>query len=354
MKVLDTQNTILHANPAFEQLLARDLNELRHSVERDLIHPVDLYRFRQRFQSMVLHETEFSEFEARHHHADGHWIPTLLNHMRLASPDKSNEYILEIVVDLSHQHDRSEAPGYYESRELLGQMARGVAHDFNNLLTVVMAKLALLTEATASDDAVETVAHETQEVLEHMHNLSQSLARFGQGQPDQAEPIDVNDAIAELSEYFAYISPRSIALEYELGNEVPKINASRVQLEQILLNLVVNASDAIAEKKKSGIIKLATCAIWVEADQDNLDLDPGRYVVISVHDDGIGMNEETRKQLFEPYFSTKGDAGTGIGLSTVYAIVEQGRGYIGVDSHPGGGTRLDIYLPAVSQNEPAV
>lgn len=350
MKVLDTQNIIHYANPAFEHLLARSEDSLRHNVERDLIHPVDLYRFRERFRALANHQTEYSETEARHRHADGHWVPNLLNHMWLTNPDAPQEFILEIVVDLSQPPARDQATSYNESKQLLGQMARGVAHDFNNLLTVIMTKFELLEMGGSDSDSFQTIVQDTREVLTRMQKLSNHLARFGEEQPDQAEDLDVNAAIGEMREYFNYISPRSVTFAFELGDALPMLQASSMQLEQILLNLVVNACDAIVAKEKSGTVKLSTTfKSFDPQEQSPLDLEPGDYVVISVHDDGMGMDEETQKRLFEPYFTTKGDAGTGIGMSTVFAIVEQGRGYIDVDSAPGKGTRLDVYLPAAAQ-----
>jgi PAS domain S-box-containing protein len=346
MKVLNTQNNILYANLAFQGLLARDEESLRETLERDLIHPVDLYRFRERFKKVVERATEFSEIEARHRHADGHWIPTMLNHMWLSGRDSSEDFILEVVVDLTKQRELEQPASYHQSKQLLGQMARGVAHDFNNLLTIIMMKLALIEARTGNDDALQKTLEETGEVLDRMRRLSDDLAHFGEVQEDDAEQLQVNDAIEAMTKYFDYIRPKSVAIDFELADGLPSLEASSVQLEQVLLNLVVNACDAIVETREPGTVTICTALEQIDEPAEDFHSPAGRYVRVSVKDDGVGMDEQTRERMFEPFFSTKGDGGTGVGLTTVYAIVQQGRGYIEVQSEPGEGTSVDIFLPA--------
>lgn len=164
--------------------------------------------------------------------------------------------------------------------------------------------------------------------------------------------MDLNKSIEAMTEYFEYVCPPSIRLEYHLGAHIPTLQAAPVQMEQILLNLVVNARDAIREARRSGTIRIITERYELSSEDPQAKLFPGLYALICVQDDGIGMNEATRAQIFEPFFSTKPELGTGVGLSTVYAVVESGRGYIDLQSSQGAGTTFKIYLPAASDDSP--
>lgn len=348
LKLLDAQNHILYANSAFQHLVAYDLERLRQLREQDLIHPVDLYEFRERFAKIVAHDIEFSEIEVRHRHADGHWFPTLLNHIWLSTPGENIEYILEIVVDLTNRCSLVQPSAYFDSRQLLGQMARGVAHDFNNLLTILMMKLAIIENLAADDAPTLDQLHRMGEVLTRMQHLSENLARFGDVAQDAPETTDVNAAIRNMEDYFRFIIPPPVHLQLALSEGLAQVHASTVELEQILLNLVVNASDAILRTHKPGTITIRTA----NCPPDTLQIPhllPAQYIMFSVSDDGAGMDLDVLERIFEPHFSTKDKPGTGIGLATVQAIIQQARGGIDVKSAPGEGTRFDVYLPAVDK-----
>ena len=345
MKVLNRKNEILYANQVAQDLLGRGEEELRQIKELELVHAADLYRFRGEFDSVANGATDYAEVEARHCHAEGHWVPLLTSHMRLPPTRWPQDWVLEIGVDVSKREELAQQVIFLQSKQLLGQMARGIAHDFNNLLGVISMKIELLEQRVSDEAGVQETLAETNQVLEKMRKLSRNLAEFGSAQRIKTETLDLNERVREMKSYFEYVCPNSIRIELRLGDGVPRLNAAAVQLEQVLLNLVVNARDAIVESQGKGTIEICT-ALEEVGEDDERQIEPGRYVLLSVHDDGVGMSTHTREQIFEPFFTTKGTAGSGVGLSTVYAIVEQGRGYIDVKTERGEGTAVRVFLPA--------
>lgn len=348
MKVLDRENRILYANQVAQELLGRSEEELREMRELELVHAADLYRFRRNFDGVAQGRANYAEVEARHRHADGHWVPILVTHMRLPQTLWPPQWVLEIGVDVSRREDLAQQVAYLQSKQLLGQMARGIAHDFNNLIGIISLKMALLEQSIEDQDeaAMRATLAETDKVLSRMARLAGSLAEFGKMQRVDTAELDVNDCVLEMEDYFDYVCPETVEVQLQLGEDVPTLDAATVQLEQVLLNLVVNARDAILEKQEKGTIQVRTAREEVRED-DEREMEPGVYAVLSVRDDGVGMEAHTRDQIFEPFFTTKGESGSGVGLSTVYAIVQQGRGYIDVSSEPGEGTSVQIFLPRV-------
>ncbi|MBI3107446.1 MAG: PAS domain S-box protein [Candidatus Rokubacteria bacterium] len=242
--------------------------------------------------------------------------------------------------------------------ESVGRLAGGVAHDFNNLLTVILGRSQLLLARAQLDDRARADITLIQQTGERASALTRQLLAFSRTQVLEPRVLDISDIVSGLVGMLRRLIGEDIDLAFRPGPALGRVNADPGQLEQVLVNLVVNARDAMP---KGGQVTIETA---------NADLDqryarqhpgaqPGSYVMLAVSDTGIGMDAETQARVFEPFFTTKeAGKGTGLGLSTVYGIVKQSGGHIFVYSEPGRGTVFKIYLPRVeeplAQEEPVV
>jgi two-component system cell cycle sensor histidine kinase/response regulator CckA len=231
-----------------------------------------------------------------------------------------------------------------QKMEAIGQLAGGVAHDFNNILAVIMNFAEFLFEDLDGDDPRRADVNEIAKAGAKAARLVQQLLAFSRKEVVEPKVIDLNEVISDLKGLLRRAVGEDIALHLEPGCCLPQILADPGQIEQVLLNLSVNARDAMP---RGGSLSISTDVVFLE-DEQCPGLDAGSYVCLSVQDTGEGMDVETTERIFEPFFTTKErGAGTGLGLSTVYGIVQQAGGGVVVRSSPGEGARFDIYLPIV-------
>jgi PAS domain S-box-containing protein len=231
--------------------------------------------------------------------------------------------------------------------ESLGVLAGGIAHDFNNLLTGILGNASLAAEALPERSEVRGMVDRVVEASERAAQLTrQMLAYSGQGQ-FVIERIDISRAVEELVPLLSMSIPKKVHLRLELGRDMVPVEADPGQIQQVIMNLVLNAAEAIGEDKP-GLILVSTSPRTIEAGGTEghfavAEVEPGAYVSLEVADTGIGMDEETRKRMFEPFFSTK-FTGRGLGMAAVMGIVRGHRGAIQVDSTPGRGTTVRVLL----------
>jgi signal transduction histidine kinase/ActR/RegA family two-component response regulator len=238
-----------------------------------------------------------------------------------------------------------------QKMEAVGRLAGGVAHDFNNLLTVIGNYTALVLEDMAEEDPRRADLQEVHKASERAARLTRQLLAFSRRQVMQPRPLDLAAVVGDMAGMLRRLIGENIALSVKSRPGVGLAQADPVQVEQILLNLVVNARDAIAGQ---GTITI---------DTGNADLDhefarlhegarPGSYVMLAVSDTGCGMDKETQRHVFDPFFTTKEKGkGTGLGLATVYGIVKQSGGYVAVYSEPGSGSVFRVYLPRAATQQ---
>ncbi len=231
--------------------------------------------------------------------------------------------------------------------EAIGQLAGGVAHDFNNLLTVIIGYGESLRERITPGTEEATEADELLAAAQRAANLTRQLLAFSRRQTLQPRPVNLNDVITRMQAMLARLIGEHVRLATGLAGDLGIVQADRAQLEQVILNLVLNARDAMAD---GGTVTIDTFNQTVQANEilassETRPIPEGPYVVLSVIDTGGGMSEKTREHAFEPFFSTKGIKGTGLGLSTVYGIVKQSGGFVWLQSETGRGTRVRIFLP---------
>jgi PAS domain S-box-containing protein len=230
-----------------------------------------------------------------------------------------------------------------QKMEAIGRLAGGVAHDFNNLLTVVTTNVALAILDTPAGDPRRTLLAEIDEAAQRAASLTRQLLAFGRRQILNPRPIALAGLVREMERMLSRILGEDIELALDLDPELPAVHADPAQLEQVLVNLVVNARDAMPG---GGRITVSTRVQEVGAGSGAAALPPGRYAVLAVRDTGAGMDAETLGHVFEPFFTTKAEGqGTGLGLSTVYGIARQHGGTVDVESRPGGGSTFRVWLP---------
>ena len=232
--------------------------------------------------------------------------------------------------------------------EAVGQLAAGVAHDFNNLLTPVIVYADMLRRSFAEGSPQARMLDSVSLAAQKASDLTQKLLSFGRKQVLNMDLLDLNDVIVSFRDIMRATARESISIDLRLSPGATQVYADRGQLEQILLNLLLNAQDAI---EGSGSICLETGHLILDEDfaRQHPVAKPGHYILLAFSDDGCGMAEETLRHMYEPFFTTKVvGRGTGLGLATVYGIVKHHEGCIDVKSRPGEGTRFEIYLPASS------
>ncbi len=235
----------------------------------------------------------------------------------------------------------------HESQKLeaIGRLAGGIAHDFNNLLTVISGYAALLQERLEADDGSLRYADGIVRASERAAALTQQLLAFGRRQVLQPKVVQMNGVIADLDRMLRRLIGEDIELVTLLDPALSPVRVDPAQLEQVVMNLVLNARDAMPG---GGRVTLLTRNVTITAADvgDRVGLSPGDYVQLSVSDTGQGMDADTLRHIFEPFYSTKSpDKGSGLGLATVYGIVRQSGGHVGVTSAPGAGSQFTVHLP---------
>lgn len=232
--------------------------------------------------------------------------------------------------------------------EAMGRLAGGVAHDFNNLLTVIKGHSSLLRERLGADDPCIENGRQIEKAADRAASLTRQLLAFSRMQVLQPKVLDLNGLIADMEKMLGRLVREDITFTFDPGESLGRVKADPTQIEQVILNLFVNACDAMPQ---GGQLTVETYNVTVDEQtaQDRPPMPPGEYVALSVTDTGEGMDTQTKARIFEPFFTTKEmGKGTGLGLATVYGVVKQSEGFIWVESEPGQGARFEIYLARVS------
>jgi signal transduction histidine kinase/CheY-like chemotaxis protein len=307
------------------------------------------------FQAIIHSKYDLQDYESLEIDKKGRNRIFLNNHIGI----KDNNFIIGIwgmQRDISQQKNLEEQLYYSKKREPLGKLVSGIAHDFNNILTVIngYAENALL------DVAPKSPLHYDMSIIleagKRAKNLTHQLLAYCRNQMIERKLININKMILNLENMLNQMINHDIIIEKKLANRISLIKTDPVQIEQILINLIINARDALNHKtdfleKKKIIIETKNTYFNKHYITQHPGIKEGPYVLISIQDNGIGMDKETKKHIFEPFFSTKKkDKGIGMGLTTVYSIVTQNEGYILVNSEKGTGSIFNIYLPCVKNS----
>jgi len=275
---------------------------------------------------------------------DGRELPVMISVS--AIKDENQNRVATVVCARDMTDFRQLQERYLQSQKLeaIGQLAGGVAHDFNNLLTVINGYSEMLLNSDSDASAPIEGVREIYGAGVQAAELTRQLLAFSRRQVIRPAPIDINGLILDSGKMFQRLIGEDVTLQMDLAPDAGRVLADQGSVHQALMNLLVNARHAMP---RGGAVTVSTRFETVRADGAGrgLEIEPGDYVALAVADDGVGMTEEVRSRIFEPFFSTKGEQGSGLGLATVYGIVQQSNGAITVTSTPGSGAVFTIYLP---------
>jgi len=295
-------------------------------------------------------EREYDEVEATWKRKDGLLLKVQLSVRAVRNVASGVAYYETIVRDVTEQRRLQAQLMQAQKMEAVGRLAGGVAHDFNNLLTVIISYSDLLLEDLGRDDPKREDVAAVRKAAEGAAALTHQLLAFSRQQVLQPKVLDVNATVANTEKLLRRLIGEDIQLVAKLGSGLGSVKADPGQIEQVIMNLAVNARDAMPA---GGQLTIETAN--VEMDEAYVRghplAQPGRYVMLAVSDTGTGMDEQTKAHIFEPFFTTKElGKGTGLGLATVYGIVKQSGGFIWLYSEPGHGTSFKIYMPRVDES----
>ncbi len=251
------------------------------------------------------------------------------------------------VGEVTQQIELEEQLRQSQKLEALGRLAGGVAHDFNNILSVILMNVALLQEEGALTPELQECAHQIAQAAERAANLTRQLLAFSRRQKPQLQPLDLNDVVSGLGKMLQRIIGEDITLQMRLQPGGAPLRADPGMLEQVLMNLAVNARDAMP---RGGLLEIVVETVCLQGDDGRKDRPPDRragdFVRLTVRDTGCGIPSDLLPKIFEPFFTTKEvGKGTGLGLATVHGIVQQHEGWVEVESQEGVGTAFHVYLP---------
>ncbi|HEU6450626.1 MAG TPA: ATP-binding protein [Gemmatimonadaceae bacterium] len=290
----------------------------------------------------------------RHVRKDGSHVDTLFSTGVLRDAAGATAGYIAVITDLT-EHKLLEAQlRQSQKMEAVGQLAGGVAHDFNNLLTVIKAHTFIALEGLPEDAPARADLVAVNKAAGRAADLTRRLLAFSRKQLLQPRVLDLNAAVSGVLPMLERLIGEDIEVVTQLDPSLHTVSADPAQLEQVIMNLAVNARDAMPH---GGVFRIGTINVELLAPRavdDGFTMQPGSYVVLEVGDTGVGMDAATRARIFEPFFTTKEQGkGTGLGLAMVYGIVKQSGGYVRAESEPGMGTRFEIWLPRVESNDAA-
>jgi len=338
----------LDVNPALISMLGYGSVEevLALDARREVyVNPQEIDRLTDEYQRTG----SLNGVEVQWKHKDGHIITVRLSGRAATSSPEEPEEVLELIAeDITERRQLEEQFRQAQKMEAVGRLAGGVAHDFNNLLMVINGYTEVLLEQLEPASEMHQKVQSIQQAADRAATLTRQLLAFSRKQVLELKVVDVNAVIGDMERLLRPLIGENIELLTRLSTEAGRTRADAGQLEQVIMNLVVNAKDSMPE---GGKITIQSSNVTVRPNLgEHRFIQPGRYSVISVADTGQGMDKETQSRIFEPFFTTKEKGkGTGLGLSTVYGIVKQSNGYVFAESQIGAGTTFYVYLPRVEE-----
>ena len=351
--ILDGEGRLIEASPSAGVILGLEADDYIGRSIFELIHPDDQARMFDVFTERLREPGFGGTVEFRLATSDGSWRVIEAIGNNLLDDPAVGAFVVN-ARDVTERSRLEEALAQAQKLEAVGRLAGGIAHDFNNILTAISGYAALLLADVPPEFEHRDDLEELARAADRASALVEQLLAFAREQTVRPTVFDAHAVIHSMEGMLRQLLGPAVGLAVG-GPGVPaRVRADRSQLEQVFLNLVVNARDA--SRPGGGQIVIRTEILDLPADDriDPVEIPAGRYVVVSVRDDGTGMDPSTQAQALEPFFTTKEGKGTGLGLSIVYGIVSQSDGYINVESEPGAGTTVRVYLPYVVDDHPAI
>lgn len=342
--VVNTQDERLYNSPSYEKILGYTPEELNGTTAIDQIHPEDRDRV-LKAASEARRTGVGTSLEYRMRHKDGSWR-SLESRASTIIKNGTVEKLVIVNRDVTQRKSLEEQFRQAQKMEAIGRLSGGVAHDFNNLLGVIIGYGEIVQEGTPSESPLRSCVDEMLKAGHRAAGLTRQLLAFSRQQVLDPRILDLNAVVRDMEKMLKRLIGEDIQLLTNLNPALVRVKADQGQIEQAILNLAVNARDAMP---KGGELTLQTSNFHM--DEEFVSRYPypvlvGDYLLFTVRDNGVGMDAPTRARIFEPFFTTKEKGkGTGLGLSMVYGVVKQSGGYIDVTSEPGAGTCFNIYLP---------
>ena len=349
----DAGGTTIYCNPRLAIIFGQPAEEILAGGWRKAVHPADQEGLFAQCEALLRNDDDEMRYEFRIVRLDGAVRDLVVEQVRLRTPDGATEGFIGVIDDVTERRALEEQLRQSQKLEAVGQLAGGVAHDFNNLLTVIVNYgqflMAELPPGTRGRADLEELLNATRRASA----LTRQLLTFGRKQPSTPRVLDPNEVIRGVEEMVRRLIGTHISLVADLDPAAGRVLVDPGQLEQVLVNLALNARDAMPV---GGLLTVETAAVrltardllrhTVDGPVAALVGSPGDHVVIRVTDTGLGMDEATQRRIFEPFFTTKPQGlGTGLGLATIYGIVAQSGGRLCLRSAPGRGTTVEVYLP---------
>ena len=346
--VTDAQAVIQYVNPAFERVTGYARAESVGQNPRLLKSGRQGPEFYQDMWSRLSEGKAWSGY-LTNRRKDGSHYDSESTITPVRGQDGKIINFVAVSRDVTYQRSIEEQLRQSQKMQAIGTLAGGIAHDFNNMLTVIGGYCGMLTAEIAQNDPNREALEEIQKSTDRAAALTRQLLALSRKQLLHPKVLNVNQVVAGMSEMLERLIGENIELCPVLEANISSVKADLGQLEQVIMNLAVNARDAMPA---GGKLVIETMRVRLEGQQETqfADFVPGDYVGLTISDNGVGMTEEVKAHLFEPFFTTKGlGKGTGLGLATTYGIIKQSGGHILVESEPGKGTTFKIYLPAITE-----
>ncbi len=336
---------IIYASPGFERITGYSQEECIGKSCRFLQGPESDLKAVQQIEEAVKEGQSYS-VEILNYRKDG---STFWNDLSVSPVRDSQEKITHFVcglIDVTQRRRLEEQVRQAQKMEAVGQLAGGIAHDFNNLLTIINGYCDFVLEELADDHPCRSDLTAIRTAGERSAELTRQLLAYGRRQVLNPRVLDLNDVVAEVGTLVKRIIGEDVSFELRPPEDVWQVKADRGQIEQVILNLIVNARDAMPDGGRI-TVRVFNRDLHDRADEINPDANRKKYVCVAVEDTGDGMSQELQSRIFEPFFTTKTrDKGSGLGLSVVQGIIRQSEGYLTVDSALGMGTTMEVCLPA--------
>ena len=341
--VTDEQDQVTFANHRLARMLGYTPEELMYRPARDFVDPADLGDHEYRLQSA--RQGQASQFERRLRHKDGREFWTWVSGSPLFDDNGQYRGAFAMFTDVTERRHLEAQLRQVQKLESVGQLAGGVAHDFNNILAAIMMHLSLLRQNPELDQDTAEALKELEVETKRAANLTRQLLMFSRRSVIQSRIVDLNELVQNLLKMLRRLLGENITITFDSQTQLPAVEVDIGMIEQVLMNLAVNARDAMPRGGKltisTGSLELGEAAAKLHSERR-----PGAFVTLMVADTGVGMNESTLKRIFEPFFTTKDvGKGTGLGLPTAHGIIKQHHGWIEVQSQPDHGSTFTVYLP---------
>src|SRR5882724_373817 len=347
--VVEIDGRRLYNSPSYERILGYSLEELQATSSFEQIHPDD----RQLVKEAAAETRRTGvgrRIEYRMRHKDGSWLVLESTASTVLDAGGRVDKLVIVNRDITARKKLEEQFRQVQKMEAIGRLSGGIAHDFNNLLGVIIGYSELLQERLPSKDLLRESADEIVAAGKRAASLTRQLLAFSRQQVLEPKVLDLNEVVSDMEKMLRRLIGEDIELVAARDPILGRVKADQGQIEQVILNLVVNARDAMPQGGKLVIATANTEMDETFVKRYPYPVQTGPYIVLTVADSGVGMDAATKARVFEPFFTTKEKGkGTGLGLSTVYGVVKQSGGYIDFDSEPGEGTTFRIYLRRVSE-----